>query len=116
MNENNIRTLEKFLEEGKAKGQVRLSKSLTGVLIQFVKKVTDLLREASRVYIDFRKLNEIIIKNKYPILRVDDLQDRLGRVEIFIGINLKNGYYLIWIAKGEEWKIAFRIRYRLYEQ
>src|SRR5437879_9224843 len=46
---------------------------------------------------------------------MNELRDRLGKATVFTKLDLKNGYYLLQMAKGEEWKTAFRCRYGLYE-
>jgi len=46
---------------------------------------------------------------------MSELRSRLGKATIFTKLDLKNGYYLIHIAEGEEWKTAFKSRYGLYE-
>jgi len=46
---------------------------------------------------------------------MSELRSRLGKATIFTNLNLKNGYYLIRMAEGEEWKTAFKSRYGLYE-
>ena len=76
-----------------------------------LKKGTDKLRGV----IDFRKLNDVTIKNRYPLPNIEESQDRLSKAKWFTKIDLRDTFYGIRIAKGEEWKIAFRTRYRLYE-
>ena len=53
--------------------------------------------------------------NQYPLSLISELQDRTRGVKIFSKINFKNGYNLIRIKEGDEWKIVFRTRYSLYE-
>jgi len=60
-------------------------------------------------------LNKITIKNKYPLPLISELRSRLGKATIFTKLDLKNGYYLIHMVQGEEWKTAFKSRYDLYE-
>ena len=76
-----------------------------------LKKGTDKLRGV----IDFRKLNDITIKNRYPLPNIRESQDRLSGAKWFTKIDLRDAFYGIRIAKGEEWKTAFRTRYGLYE-
>jgi len=64
---------------------------------------------------DYRGLNKITIKNKYPLPLMSELRSRLGKATIFTELDLKNDYYLIRIAEGEEWKTAFKSRFGLYE-
>ena len=60
-------------------------------------------------------LNNIIIKNKYPLPLINKLHNRLQRTMIFIILDIRSAYNFIKIKKGKEWKIAFRTRYDLYE-
>ena len=68
-----------------------------------------------RLCVDYRKLNDITVKNRYPLPNIHELRDRLSRAKIFTALDLRDGYHLIRIAKGEEWKTAFRTRYGHYE-
>jgi len=55
-----------------------------------------------RLYIDYRRLNKITIKNWYPLLLVSELFNRLSYIKIFIKLDLYNIYYRICIKKGDE--------------
>ena len=65
--------------------------------------------------IDYCGLNNIIILVCYPIPLINKFQDRLAGVKYFIKINLKLGFYFVWMAKGKKWKTAFCYRYGLFE-
>ncbi len=65
--------------------------------------------------IDYRRLNAITIKNRYLLLNIEEIKNRLTRAQWFTKIDLRDAFYGIRIAKGEEWKTAFRTRYGLYE-
>ena len=64
---------------------------------------------------DYRALNKITIKNKYPIPRVDDLFDQLGDARYFTKLNLRGKYYQVRIAEAYEPKTACVTHYRSYE-
>ena len=55
------------------------------------------------------------VKNRYPLPLISELLDRLSGTVVFSKIDLKNAYYRIRIYEGDEWKTAFRTRYRHYE-
>lgn len=57
--------------------------------------------------VDYRKINELTVKNRYPIPRIDDLIDCLSQASIFTKIDLRWGYNNIRIKEGDEWKTAF---------
>jgi hypothetical protein len=65
--------------------------------------------------VDYWKLNDIMVKNRYLLPNIIELRDRLLRAKIFTALDLRDGYYLIRIKKGEEWKTVFRTRYGHYE-
>jgi len=77
----------------------------------FVKKKDGTLR----LCIDYQELNKITIKNKYPLLRIDDLFDQLQGVGVFSKIDLRSGYHQLRIKLERVPKIAFRTRYSHYE-
>ena len=60
-------------------------------------------------------MNKVTLKNRYPIPLISELKECLNRVKIFTKLDLKNGYYLIRMAKGDEPKTAFRTKFGLYE-
>ena len=65
--------------------------------------------------VDYRQLNDITIKNKYPLPRIDDLFDQLSRAKVFSKIDLRTGYHQLKIKKEDIPKTAFTTRYGLYE-
>ena len=68
-----------------------------------------------RLCVNYRKLNEIIIKNKYSLSFFSKTLKRFAKVRRFIKINIRNVYHRIQIRKNDEWKIAFCIRYDQFE-
>jgi hypothetical protein len=99
------------LEELLRKGYIRPSVSPWGALVVFVKKKYGTLR----LCIDFRQLNKVTIKKKYPFPRIDDLFDQLKDAKIFSKIDLKSGYHQVRIKDEYINKTIFRTRYDHYE-
>jgi len=100
-----------YIREMEDHGKIRRSSSPIGAPILFVPKPDGRLR----LCFDYRGLNKITIKNKYPLPLMSELRSRLSQATIFTKSALKDGYYLIRMAEGEEWKTAFKSRYGLYE-
>ncbi|CAD0040808.1 unnamed protein product [Aureobasidium pullulans] len=106
-----LKTLREYLDENLARGFIRKSESPAGYPILFAPKKDGSLR----LCVDYRKINDITIKNRYPLPNIEELQDRLSKAKWFSKIDLKGAYNLIRMKEGEEWKTAFRTRYGHYE-
>jgi hypothetical protein len=100
-------TLEKQLRHG----LIRLSKSPMSSPVLFVKKKSGKLR----MCVDYRKLNTMTIKNRYPLPLTHELIEKLKGAKVFTKLDLKSGYNLVCIRQGDEWKTAFRTKYGLFE-
>ena len=94
---------EKQIKDYLAKGWIRPSKSPYGAPILFVKKKDGTLR----MCIDYRALNKITIKNRYPLPRIDDLFDRLQGAQYFSSFDLSQGYHQIRMTDEDVPKTAF---------
>jgi hypothetical protein len=99
------------LEELLKKGYICPSVSPWGAPVLFVKKKDGTLR----LCIDFRQLNKVTIKNKYPLTRIDDLFNQLKGARIFLKIDLRLGYHQVRIKEEDINKTTFRTRYGHYE-
>ncbi|KAK9907242.1 hypothetical protein M0R45_000972 [Rubus argutus] len=92
-------------------GFIRPSASSWGAPVLFVRKKDGSLR----LCIDYRQLNKVTIKNKYPLPRIDDLFDQLRGAQIFSKIDLRYGYHQLLVKKEDIPKTAFNTRYGQYE-
>ncbi|XP_070676234.1 uncharacterized protein [Malus domestica] len=106
-----LRELKIQLQELLDKGFIQPSSSPWGALVLFVRKKDGTLR----LCIDYRQLNRVTIKNRYPLPRIDDLFDQLKGACVFSKIDLRSGYYQLKIKKEDVPKTAFRTRYGHYE-
>jgi hypothetical protein len=68
-----------------------------------------------RLCIDYRELNRVMMKNKYPLPRIDDLFDQLKGASVFSKIDLLSGYHQLRVRKENIPKTAIRTRYGHYE-
>ena len=103
--------LRKQLDELLANGHIQPSKSPYGASVLFVKKKDGALRLCT----DYMALNNIALKNRFPLPRVDVLLDRLQGACYFSKINLRSGYYQVPIAPADVPKTAFKTRYGHFE-
>ncbi|KAK5830740.1 hypothetical protein PVK06_014535 [Gossypium arboreum] len=106
-----LKELKTQLQELVDRGFVRPSHSPWGAPVLFVKKKDGSLR----LCIDYRQLNKVTIKNKYPLPRIDDLFDQLKGATMFSKIDLRSGYYQLRVRESDVPKTAFRTRYGHYE-
>ncbi|MFS7955896.1 putative nucleotidyltransferase, Ribonuclease H [Helianthus anomalus] len=106
-----MRELSNQLQELLEKGFIRPSTSPWGAPVLFVKK-----KDGSfRMCIDYRELNKLTIKNRYPLPRIDDLFDQLQGAQCFSKIDLRSGYHQLRIQEDDIPKTDFRTRYGHYE-
>jgi len=63
-----------------------------------------------RMYVDYRALNKIMVKNSYPIPNIDEILDQLKNVIYFTKLDLRSGYHQVRIAEQDVWKIAFKTK------
>ncbi|GJZ55040.1 putative reverse transcriptase domain-containing protein [Tanacetum coccineum] len=99
------------LKELQDKGFIRPSLSPWGAPVLFVKK-----KDGSfRMCIDYRELNKLTVKNRYPLPRIDDLFDQLQGSQFFPKIDLRSGYNQLRVRKNDIPKTAFKTRYGHFE-
>ncbi|GKB13428.1 retrotransposon protein, putative, ty3-gypsy subclass [Tanacetum coccineum] len=101
-----MQELSNQLKELQEKGFIRPSSSPWGAPILFVKK-----KDGSfHICIDYRELNKLIVKNRYPLPKIDDLFDQLQGSRYFSKIDLQSGYHQLRVCKEDIPKTAFRMR------
>jgi hypothetical protein len=108
---NQLAELKEQLQELLANGYIRPSASPWGAPVIFVPKKDG----TQRMCVDYRSLNEVTIKNKYHLSRIDDLFDQLKGVCVFSKIDLRSGYHQLKIRATDIPKTTFITRYGLYE-
>jgi hypothetical protein len=111
MSASELEQLKKQLEELLEKRFIRPSVSPWGAPVLLVKKKDGCMR----LCIDYRQLNKVTIKNKYPLPRIDDLMDQLVGACVFSKIDLRSGYHHIRVKAEDISKTAFKTRYGHYE-
>ncbi|GJT86351.1 putative reverse transcriptase domain-containing protein [Tanacetum coccineum] len=106
-----MKELSDQLKELSDKGFIRPSSSPWGAPVLFVKK-----KDGSfRMCIDYRELNKLTVKNRYPLPRIDDLFDQLQGSSVYSKIDLRSGYHQLRVREEDIPKTAFRTRYGHYE-
>lgn len=111
MSEVELKALREYIDEQLAKGYIRPSTSPAGAPVFFIKKKDKSLR----LVVDYRQLNTITVKNRYPLPLIPELVERLQGAKYFTKMDLRWGYNLVRIAEGDEWKTAFKCRYGHFE-
>nr|AAO45752.1 pol protein [Cucumis melo subsp. melo] len=106
-----LKELKVQLQELLDKGFIRPSVSPWGAPVLFVKKKDG----SMRLCIDYRELNKVTVKNRYPLPRIDDLFDQLQGATVFSKIDLRSGYHQLRIKDEDVPKTAFRSRYGHYQ-
>ena len=106
-----LSALRDFIDKNLKANFIYPSRSSHGAPILFVKKKDGTLR----LCVDYRGLNRITKKDRYPLPLIADLLDAPGKARIYTKLDLRHAYHLLRIAPGDEWKTAFRSRYGSYE-
>jgi Reverse transcriptase (RNA-dependent DNA polymerase)/RNase H-like domain found in reverse transcriptase len=111
MSLDELKCLRKYLDEHLSKGFIRASSSPAAAPVLFAKKPGGGLRFC----VDYRALNEITIKNRYPIPLIQETLNRLSKARYYTKLDIIAAFNRLRIAKGDEWLTAFRTRYGLFE-
>ena len=111
LSQKELEVQKKYIEEQVIKGFMQPSQSPAASPMIFVSKKDS---DESRPCVDYRKLNEITVKDRGPLPLINETLDRLQKAKIYTKLDLQNAYNSIRI-KGDEWKTAVRTRYGLFE-
>jgi hypothetical protein len=111
MDVKDLAELKKQIEELLSKGFIHPSSSPWGAPTLLVDKKDG----SRRLCIDYQSLNEVTIKNKYPLPRIEDLFDQMTGAKVFSEIDLRSSYHQLKIRLEDIPKTTFTYRYRLYE-
>jgi RNase H-like domain found in reverse transcriptase/Reverse transcriptase (RNA-dependent DNA polymerase)/Integrase zinc binding domain/Chromo (CHRromatin Organisation MOdifier) domain len=111
MSEVELRVLRQYLKDNLNSRAVSPSVSPVSSPVLFVKKPGGGLRFC----VDYRKLNEITVKNRYPIPLISETLARLSRAKYFTKIDIIAAFNRLRVAEGDEWKTAFKTRYGLFQ-
>ena len=111
LSQSEMVTLREFVDEHLRIGFIHPTTSPHGAPVLFIKKKDGSLR----LCVDFRGLNKISKKDRYPLLFVSDLLNTAGKARVYTALDLRHAYHLVRIAEGDEWKTAFRTRYGSFE-
>jgi hypothetical protein len=111
MSVNELVELKKQITELQSKGFIHPSSFSWGAPVLFMEKKDG----TQRMCVDYRSLNEVTIKNKYPLPRIEDLFDQMKGASVFSKIDLRSGYHQLKIRELDIPKTTFRTRYGLYE-
>jgi len=104
-------TLKEFIDENLTNGFIHSTSSPHRAPVLFIKKKDGSLQ----LCVDFHGLNRITKKDRYPLPLISDLLDSPHKAHIYTKIDLRHAYHLVHIAEGDEWKTAFRTRYRAFK-
>jgi hypothetical protein len=111
LSQTELEALKKWLEENLSKGFIQASSSPASASILFVKKGDSSLQ----LCVEYQGLNEGTIKSHYPLPLLYETLLWLQKAKYYTKLDIRGAYNLVRMAEGEEWEIAFRIRYGLFE-
>lgn len=106
-----LAAIREYLKSALEKKWIRPSSSQIGSPVLFVRKKDNSLR----LCVDYRGLNEVTVKNNYPLPLLSETLKRFAHAKHFIKIDIRNAYHRIRVREGDEWEIAFRTRYGQFE-
>jgi hypothetical protein len=111
MSVEELEELKKQLTELQEAGYIRSTSSPWGTLVLFLQKKDG----SQRMCVDYKSLNDVTVKNKYSLPRIEDLFNQIRGARVFSKIDLRSGYHQMKIRPSDILKTAFSTRYGLYE-
>jgi hypothetical protein len=105
-----LKILKNYIDEYMKKNFIIKFVSFVEIFILFVKKTNDKFR----LCVNYKELNEIIIKNRYSLFFINENLNKLFEAKIFIKLNVKNVFHRIRVRKENEWKTTFKCRFDHY--
>ena len=111
MSPTELKTLREYVNKNLKTGLIKHSLSAAVSPMMFVPKKDGTLRPV----VDYRGLNKITVKNRYPLPLITEALDRLSGAKIFSKLDIKDAYHRIRIRAGDEWKTAFQTQFGLFE-
>ena len=111
ISEEESKVLKEYIEENLKKGFIRPSESPAGYPVLFQLKKDGTLR----LCVDYKKLNEVTIRNSYPIPLISEIIEKVKDAKYFTKLDLRSAYNLVRIHPGDEYKTAFRTKYGHFE-
>ena len=111
LSEKEAQEAKTYIDKNLARGWIRESTSPAASPILFIAKKDGGLR----LCVDYRGLNEVTIKDQYPLPLISSILDRLGGAKYYTKLDIKDAYHNIRIKEGDEWKTAFKTTYGLFE-
>ena len=111
MSATELREIRTWIEENLSKGFIRASSSSCASPIPFAKKKDGSLR----LWIAYRGLNDIIVKDRYLLPRIEETLNQIRGAKSFTRLDLRSAFKLIRIKDGDQWKTAFLTCYSLFE-
>ena len=106
-----LKALREYVDNNLKKQFIRHSQSSCSSPILFTRKADGILR----LCVDYRGLNKLTIKNRYLLPLIGQILEQVSQARYFTDFDLRDGFYLLRMGKGEEWKTAFRCRSELFE-
>ena len=111
LSQSELSALREFIDEHVRIGFIRPSNSFHGAPVLFIRKKDGSLH----LCVDFRGLNKISKKDRYPLPFISNLLSTAGKARLYTTIDLRHAYHVVRRAEGDEWKTAFRTRYGSFE-